>query len=694
MRYRTVLLICALLMTVDADSAVIGQQISADFETQAAGVASVIGTPIGRWTVDSGKAVINDRYASRGRQCLQLTGGSKTVVTLQLAKALQASSELAFDAERWTRRTPFSFRIEQQTDTGWEEIYNGDEKVLVGRSFLSQVRVPLENLSVSALRWTVSSPDGTGVLLDHVRISPAVKQKIVGVEAVPFVLPLLKGAGAAALSKLKIETQGRLEPIDLESVSLNIDSASVTLLKSVSAFASGSSSAFRTDNPFGESHPPHATITLTGRQTLKEGTNYVWVAGEVAADADIDRKVSTAVGRATFSDGSTWHVTGARSSLRLGVSLRDGGDDGVNTFRIPGMVTSNAGTLICVYDVRHRSSRDLPGDIDVGMSRSVDGGRTWQPMQIIMDMGDDPDFRYEGIGDPCVLVDRQTGAIWCAATWSHGNRSWVGSQPGLDPADTGQWMLVRSDDDGVSWSQPVNITRQVKRPEWSFLLQGPGRGITMHDGTLVFPAQYQDPPSSTDKAASRLPHSTIIFSRDHGATWQTGTGAVDDTTEAQVAELEDGRLMLNCRYNRSNYRVIMTSDDLGATWVEHPGSRRQLREPRACMASLINVERDRRWLQPPETAMPALGSKQTLLFSNPDSLSSRSRLTIRMSTDSGASWPAAATLLLDEETGRGYSCLTMIDQDYVGIVYEGSQADLIFQRIPVSDVSGAGATAE
>ena len=76
-------------------------------------------------------------------------------------------------------------------------------------------------------------------------------------------------------------------------------------------------------------------------------------------------------------------------------------------------------------------------------------------------------------------------------------------------------MLVRSDDDGVTWSEPINITSQVKKPEWCFILQGPGKGITMQDGTIVFAAQYQDPP---DK--KRLPHSTIIYSKDHGRTWQ------------------------------------------------------------------------------------------------------------------------------------------------------------------------------
>ena len=111
----------------------------------------------------------------------------------------------------------------------------------------------------------------------------------------------------------------------------------------------------------------------------------------------------------------------------MGVAVRQSGDDEVHTYRIPGLATTKKGTLIGVYDIRHRSGGDLPGDIDVGMSRSTDGGHTWEPMKAIMDMGNNPDFHYDGTGDPAVLVDQNTGSLWVAATWSHGNRSWRGS---------------------------------------------------------------------------------------------------------------------------------------------------------------------------------------------------------------------------------------------------------------------------
>ena len=677
------LLFCSVMATARSADDVV-----ADFESVPPGRFTKLSTPLGTWTVDAGSAVVNDRFASRGSQCLQLTGGSNTSVTLTLATAPPPQAELVMDAERWTRRMPFTFRIRQKLPTGWQDLYAGDDRVKVGRSFLSQIRVPLEG-PVQQLRFEVSSPDGTGVLLDHIRISPATPQKIVGVESVPFVLPLLKGVPHGPLAKLKIETSGRLDPLALEEVCFRLGPGA-DLLSSAAVFCTGSSSAFRTDRLFGGLSrtglsPDGQTVRLRGRQTLREGTNYVWVAGTLAADADIDQLLHTTLESVTFSDGTTHALEQANFAQRLGVSLRSAGDDGVNTYRIPGLVTTNRGTLISVYDVRHRSSRDLPGDIDVGMSRSVDGGKSWEPMRIIMDMGEDEAFRFDGIGDPCVLVDRTTGTIWCSATWSHGNRSWVGSQPGLSPEETGQWMLVRSDDDGRTWSAPMNITRQVKRPEWSFLLQGPGRGITMRDGTLVFPAQFQGPPDADDSRQHRLPHSTIVYSRDHGKTWHCGTAAFDDTTESQVVELQDGRLMLNCRYNRGGHRVVMTTDDLGATWQEHTSSRGALREPGACMASLVNVGQERRWLTAVAGDVVSVTPETShLLFSNPDSDRGRHHLTIRSSRDAGVSWDAATAVLLDEEPSRGYSCLAVLGDGFVGIVYESSQSDLVFQRVPLS----------
>ena len=510
---------------------------------------------------------------------------------------------------------------------------------------------------------------------------PALSQEIISTEVIPFSLPALVGSESSPLLKLKIETTEQRKPVSLMSVEVTLDGTiNASEISEFQICLGDATGNFTNDRkPCDTTVVPVAPKSRSagfrlscpeGACPLTEGVNFVWISGIVSNEANIDHRAGMTCRKVTYSNGTTKDLDASSSLQRLGIALRNAGDDHVHTYRIPGLARTNNGTLIGVYDIRRRSGRDLPGDLDVGMSRSTDGGRTWAPMQVIMDMGDDPQWQYDGIGDPAVLIDRNTGTILVAATWSHGNRSWVGSGPGLTPEETGQLMLVSSDDDGLTWSTPVNITQQLKRKEWCFLLQGPGNGITMQDGTLVFAAQYQDTPE-----AKRLPRSTIIYSKDHGSTWQIGTGAFDNTTEAQVVETEPGVLMLNCRYDLKPSRVVMTTRDLGATWQTHATSESALIEPRACMASLIDVDR--------ETGIDGGGR---LLFSNPDSTEGRNHMTIKGSSDRGLRWQKSHQVLLDEGDSAGYSCLTMVDPETIGILYEGSQAQLTFQRIPLSDV--------
>jgi len=370
-----------------------------------------------------------------------------------------------------------------------------------------------------------------------------------------------------------------------------------------------------------------------------------------------------------------------------GKVLRKGGEDGCHTYRIPGLVTTNAGTLIAVYDMRYNSSKDLQEDIDIGMSRSTDGGKTWEPMKVIMNMGEYGGLpeQLNGIGDPSVLYDHFTNTIWVAALWMNGSATdkmlWWASQPGMTPQETGQFILVKSTDDGVTWSAPINITGQIKDPAWQLLLQGPGRGITMRDGTLVFPAQFKaDIGVQAIDGGQYTCHSTIVYSKDGGNSWHIGTGAKLNTTEAQVVELADGSLMLNMRDDRNradksatNGRAVAVTSDLGRTWTVHPSSNSALPEPN-CMGSIIAAD------------LETGGKKQKVLFfSNPNDKSSRIHMTIKTSFDEGLTWPEDNWLEIYSPSCYGYSCLTMVDDSTIGIVYEGS-GDLFFQKIPVSEL--------
>lgn len=415
------------------------------------------------------------------------------------------------------------------------------------------------------------------------------------------------------------------------------------------------------------------TIVLKGEQKLFPGYNFFWVSLEMQPSASLQTKVTADITsvKADGKENPTKLVSDKNIERRMGIGVRHAGDDGSAAFRIPGLVTTNKGTLLGVYDVRYNSSVDLQEHIDIGLSRSTDGGKTWEKMRLPLAFGeyDGLPAAQNGVGDPSILVDTKTNTVWIVAAWTHGmgnQRAWWSSHPGMDLNHTAQLVMAKSTDDGKTWSAPINVTEQVKLPEWYFLLQGPGRGITTSDGTLVFPIQFID--------KTRIPNAGIMYSKDRGETWKIHNYARTNTTEAQVAEVEPGVLMLNMRDNRGGSRAVYTTTDFGQTWKEHESSRTALIEP-VCMASLISVK-----------AKDNVLGKDLLIFSNPNSTSARKDMTIKISMDGGKTWSADHQLLLDEDYNWGYSCLTMIDKETIGILYESSVAHMTFQSIKLKDI--------
>ena len=406
---------------------------------------------------------------------------------------------------------------------------------------------------------------------------------------------------------------------------------------------------FADDTVLAEGKPSGDGVVLkkTSKTVPAEGENWLWV------DVQLSKKAPVG-GLLTFSEVSVTSK-GKKTELKGEITQRMGymvavpGEhvDGraCKAFRIPGLIRSKKGTLIGCFDARYDHERDLCADIDVAVVRSEDGGQTWTLPKVGMDAGPGGN---NGCGDPCILQDKK-GRIWMQALACHfgGGASLNVSKPGLDPATTGQWEMVYSDNDGKTWSkEPVNPTKEIKKPEWTTILAGPGNGITLKDGTIVFPAQIWQ------NGANPRCMSTICYSKDGGKTWHYGNGVPHSTSECQVVELNDGSIMINCRNEaRQGNRIVYVSKDLGETWEPHATNNNTLREP-TCQGSIIRFKTKKHDL---------------LLFSNPKS-GGRNNMTVRYSEDDGSTWSEG--YLYDSRNCMGYSCLTMIDPKTVGVFYE------------------------
>ena len=113
-----------------------------------------------------------------------------------------------------------------------------------------------------------------------------------------------------------------------------------------------------------------------------------------------------------------------------------------------------------------KHSRSDTGDIDMVLRRSFDGGRTWKALQVVADFGPDT------VGNPCPVVDRTTGTIWLPLTKNLGNENEKLIRTGKSKGGRTVW-ITKSDDDGCTW-QPVEITKDVSDPQWTWYATGPG----------------------------------------------------------------------------------------------------------------------------------------------------------------------------------------------------------------------------
>jgi sialidase-1 len=341
------------------------------------------------------------------------------------------------------------------------------------------------------------------------------------------------------------------------------------------------------------------------------------------------------------------------------VDVFQSGQGGYHTYRIPVIETAPDGTLLVFAEARKYSAHD-PGmqgnDVDLVMKRSTDGGETWSKMEVLDDRGE----RWSSC-NPATVVDRITGRVWLLHGRTKPDRSSLTVRPGTDDAQA--WARY-SHDNGLNWSEPVDITGSVRDVDnWGGAFFGPGGAIQDSGGRLIFPVAKIT--ARTDSQGKRTPGAWTAFalySDDHGKTWQRGQLAARNTSESQLVELADGSLLMDSRQLREPTRWLLVSRDRGVTW-----SPAKTGQPVPPIAS--GIER--------YSLKSAGGDRDRILWTGPKG-PGRQRLVLRTSYDEGKTYTNERVISNDR---AAYSDLTILKDKSVGVIWErGGYAFITLSR--------------
>ncbi|MGV4986967.1 sialidase family protein [Streptomyces sp. NRAIS4] len=344
------------------------------------------------------------------------------------------------------------------------------------------------------------------------------------------------------------------------------------------------------------------------------------------------------------------------------------GHEGYASFRIPAVVGTGDRTLLAFCEGRAGSAADH-GDIDIVLKRSTDGGRTWGPLQVAARNGED----LAGNPAPVVLDTGRILLVHIRAAATATEDAILRGQ--VEDADGRRVWVQHSDDDGVSWSAPREITAQVKKPGWRWYATTPGHALQLSSGRVLVPANHTLPPTGGDTGAEpRYNSGHCLLSDDRGESWYLG--CLDENTDGYInvnettgAELPDGRVYFNTRNDSPSpgNRADTHSADGGRTLAKPFRPQAGLTAP-VCEASVLQLR-----------------DPDLLLHSGPADPARRARMTIRASTDGGTTWRTAFTV---DELPAAYSDLVRVDRDTVGLLYEtgdfSAYETITFRRVPVA----------
>ncbi|MBN2853375.1 MAG: exo-alpha-sialidase [Clostridia bacterium] len=326
------------------------------------------------------------------------------------------------------------------------------------------------------------------------------------------------------------------------------------------------------------------------------------------------------------------------------------GDNGIHTYRIPTLICTSNNVVLAFAEARHNSQGDA-GQIDTVFRKSIDGGKSFGPIRTLRANGKDT------LGNPALIYDSEINRVILLHCFNYGD---LGEHVIRTTGAKRDIYCMYSDDEGDTWSEPVNITSSIKHPNWRWYATGPNHGVQMKSGRLIMTCNHSEE-DFLDNTLSGPTQSHIIYSDDHGMTWKVGAICVSLTNECCGVMLPDNQLMVNMRtYDRGNYRCVFISSDEGQS-IDLFYEDKNLVCP-VCQASIINFQ-------------------DKLVFSNPESVE-RKNMTVKVSSDFGRSWEEKLVLY---ESHSAYSDLTINTDGKILCLYENGD-DRPYARISLATI--------
>lgn len=312
------------------------------------------------------------------------------------------------------------------------------------------------------------------------------------------------------------------------------------------------------------------------------------------------------------------------------------GQDNYHTYRIPSIIKNSKGDLLAFCEGRKETSGDS-GNIDLLVKSSTDNGQSWSSQSIIASDG------INTFGNANPVLDKITGRIHVVCNFNYAEIGETEIRAGEGVRDC---YHIFSDDDGLTWSTPRNITSYVKKQNWSWHAVGPCHGIQTKSGRIIFGGNHANLSYATT-SENYDGYSFCMYSDDGCKTFKIGPDISSETNECSLSQLNDGRLYMNMRTQQHNHRFAAYSNDEGETWTDFHADT-ALIDPK-CQGSTLS-----------------LSDSNTLVFCNAASLG-RNNLTIRLSYDAGVTWDDK---IIVHESHAAYSDLIQLDDKTIGCFYE------------------------